>query len=1106
MTLDTRPNLDNEKFEQFSDDELNLSGTTRIDGTFRIQSGGTLNVQRGPIVAENVLTSDASGNTRWAEANRNIPVGLEGEAIFYEEDNTKNFTHGYTLEYATVVENDAELDVATGITPSFQEIFNTWERFSHWYPRRSDYEAMDITNFSPYYPYKQNPLSLADPPTYEEQDPNYPALDPNNSTNPLTQTDWDNGIAWGYDDNNDRIYLTANYNPYTGFISNEKYDRYSSQVTMSSTASDDDYMSTVIAFYEDEETGFQYTLSAIRNYNSSPNSNIQYAIVYNFSQNTTYSENYTPDFDYMSEEIIANGNSLVTTSGNDWDVAGQTIMKVERESDIITVQISQQGGTSIDTGTTLQIDLKDYSKLQKFRGPNKMGFGARSQENAYFSDLQLTILGSYIFYVTSGGTGHDTYEYSDSGSTWFLQDPQTVTLQDYVGFGRFVYSDLFDKTYYTNGDSTIIKLMAGGGGNVLTSADGVRKVITQSNHGFSIGDFIGWSGGTYNKAIADGTYDGEFIGLVNAVLDSDSFYVTQAGFVSGLTGLVTDNTYYLSTSTAGEITNTEPTTDGQVSKAVLVATSSGAGWVLPYPGVIVSSGATVISTADNGLTDNSGIVELGGSLCRNTIIDNLNTYNLEFSGGTLQYSDDYSGSISARSIPDAAWITGQTLATAANGLSVCGENVVLGGTLTGTTEILGNSNDLSFSDNSNFNIINTGTNFISGNTSTLIGNTQADIGVDNDAGSENTIVFSQNCALVTDSFNSEGLVYAADYSSVGSTNPRWIPDAAWITGQTGGGPLTGAGNGLSESNGNVVLGGALTGNTTICGASHNLNIGTVSSTLSSFCMNSDSSCIGSIGGTYNNTFRTDFCCVGLISCESGLGLYNELIIGPEGMTACFSGTSNAIVYADDYSSLFNARTLPDIAWVTGNTLTSGDNISLLNNDAGYVTSNNYVCAASGSGNGTLTLSRNGGLSDVTANLSHSHTSGDLPSTIVYEGENISLLTNNCGYLKSGDNISSLTNDCGYIKSYNNYYLNGASFNTGNGELTLCVNGATNQVVDLDGRYCTSVATPTLDEVTTAGNTSNVNVLMSSENATQYGGNFEIKYNSSTNSLDFNFIG
>jgi hypothetical protein len=42
-----------------------------------------------------------------------------------------------------------------------------------------------------------------------------------------------------------------------------------------------------------------------------------------------------------------------------------------------------------------------------------------------------------------------------------------------------------------------------------------------------------------------------------------------------------------------------------------------------------------------------------------------------------------------------------------------------------------------------------------------------------------------------------------------------------------------------------------------------------------------------------------------------------------------------------------------------------------------------------------------------------------------------------------------------IPQSSNFYLNGASFNTGSGVLTLTVNGATNQTVDLDGRYALS---------------------------------------------------
>ena len=155
-----------------------------------------------------------------------------------------------------------------------------------------------------------------------------------------------------------------------------------------------------------------------------------------------------------------------------------------------------------------------------------------------------------------------------------------------------------------------------------TSGENVTKEITQSSHGFAVNDFIGWSGGTYNKAIADGTYDGEFVGLVSEVPDGNTFKVTQSGYVTGLTAsIVANTTYFLSQDTAGLITDTEPSGDGEVSKAVIIANSTTSGWILPYVGYVVSTGATSISTANNGLTDNGGIVQLGGDLCQATTFD-----------------------------------------------------------------------------------------------------------------------------------------------------------------------------------------------------------------------------------------------------------------------------------------------------------------------------------------------------------------------------------------------------------------------------------------------------------------------------------------------------
>ena len=177
------------------------------------------------------------------------------------------------------------------------------------------------------------------------------------------------------------------------------------------------------------------------------------------------------------------------------------------------------------------------------------------------------------------------------------------------------------------------------GGGSATSGENVTNEITQASHGFAINDFIGWSGGTYNLAIADGTYDGEFIGIVTASADTNTFSVTQSGYVTGLTsGFVANTIYFLSETTAGLLTSTEPTGDGEISKAAFIAETTTGGWVLPYAGAVISTGATSISTANNGLTDNSGIVQLGGDLVQNTLI-NANGNDLCLTGLPAQSTE-----------------------------------------------------------------------------------------------------------------------------------------------------------------------------------------------------------------------------------------------------------------------------------------------------------------------------------------------------------------------------------------------------------------------------------------------------------------------------------
>ena len=129
-------------------------------------------------------------------------------------------------------------------------------------------------------------------------------------------------------------------------------------------------------------------------------------------------------------------------------------------------------------------------------------------------------------------------------------------------------------------------------GSVATG-DRVSRIITQNGHGFVDWDVVGYRNTTYDKPIADGTYDGEILGIVSKYIDANNFELTQSGYITGSSiGFIPNTTYFLSDLIEGMLTDAEPTTHGYISKAILIADGSSSGWVLPYRGYVVNTGET----------------------------------------------------------------------------------------------------------------------------------------------------------------------------------------------------------------------------------------------------------------------------------------------------------------------------------------------------------------------------------------------------------------------------------------------------------------------------------------------------------------------------------
>lgn len=143
-------------------------------------------------------------------------------------------------------------------------------------------------------------------------------------------------------------------------------------------------------------------------------------------------------------------------------------------------------------------------------------------------------------------------------------------------------------------------------------------LVTQTLHGFSIGDVLRWDSGTssYIKAKADNGANAEVAGIVAFIDDVNTFKLANCGRISGLSGLVSGSLYYLSDVTAGLLTTSEPVIVGRVSKPLLVAISATEGYFFNYRGMVLqnaSAGADLsfVTAVSEGSVANERVLTQG---------------------------------------------------------------------------------------------------------------------------------------------------------------------------------------------------------------------------------------------------------------------------------------------------------------------------------------------------------------------------------------------------------------------------------------------------------------------------------------------------------------
>lgn len=270
---------------------------------------------------------------------------------FYDSVNPSDYWRSDVINFDKNCNDitNGSTSINNNIFVSFEDVFNTWKRFSH-----------------------------------------------SGSVIPANLTELE---SWSYDPVLDKISSTVNSATYLGIVSNQKLSNYRHRATLGSASTDNDVISLIIAYTEDENdltlnnafntnTPYvnttdefiprQHTLSLIRLRSNQFIDDLRYAIVYNYTQS--------------DEKIIVTGGNLPWLTNQDWlsNSVDVEVLRIENDITVRTSNFSDAPGGKGELGFPLSFNLNDFPETIKFIGPKSYGYGAYSQIGASFTNVELT--------------------------------------------------------------------------------------------------------------------------------------------------------------------------------------------------------------------------------------------------------------------------------------------------------------------------------------------------------------------------------------------------------------------------------------------------------------------------------------------------------------------------------------------------------------------------------------------------------------------------------------------------------------------------------------------------------------------------------------------
>jgi len=336
------------------------------------------------------LQQDLSQLAASVSSKQPIITGAKGEVAYH---NGSSVFMQPLMNEGFAVSTPEELQACKDTSPSFEEVFNTWQRFSHLDGSDNAVEA-DLNNW--YYDTGRNTV-----------------VQPNNSTS------------------------------YTGFIAPKSYSAYDVTVRVYSDNTDDDTIGLVAAFARDSN-GKEHTLSFVR---AAKGTGATWACIVDiraFSLKSTAN----------GQVILMDKSDAAPASVQNWRQLGSgSVIQMTRQGNVFTAKCSQFDSTELDDSTEITIDLDALSDtcpaLELFKGSSPWGYSTFSQSNSMYENIAIVNPDSAIYNLMDSSV----LKYDISSGAW-VEDPGKTPVEE-IGHGRFSYNAITGRLFYNNGSKIL---------------------------------------------------------------------------------------------------------------------------------------------------------------------------------------------------------------------------------------------------------------------------------------------------------------------------------------------------------------------------------------------------------------------------------------------------------------------------------------------------------------------------------------------------------------------------------------------------------------------------------------------------------------------------